>query len=78
MWHQTWVDNTGRLLLLEGGLSDGAMVLEGTTQRDGKSVRHRITWTPRDGGTVQQVWAISQDDGATWTTAFDGLYTPAD
>ncbi len=28
-WHQTWVDSTGGVLLLDGGLQDGAMVLEG-------------------------------------------------
>ena len=28
-WHQTWVDASGTLLQLDGGLVDGAMVLEG-------------------------------------------------
>jgi hypothetical protein len=28
-WHQTWVDSTGGLLLLDGRLIDGSMVLEG-------------------------------------------------
>ena len=78
VWHQTWVDNSGRLLLLEGGLKDGAMVLEGTTVRDDKTVHHRITWTPRDDGKVRQVWTISQDGATTWKTGFDGLYARID
>jgi hypothetical protein len=32
-WHQTWVDSSGGLLLLDGGLVDGAMVLRGTARR---------------------------------------------
>lgn len=78
VWHQTWIDNTGNLLLLEGGLSDGAMVLEGTTAKGDEAVRNRITWTPQENGDVRQVWTVSNDGGATWTTAFDGLYSRAD
>ena len=52
------------------------MVLEGTGKgRDGKPVRSRITWTPLEDGRVRQHWQLSRDDGATWTTAFDGLYS---
>ena len=37
VWHQTWVDSGGLLLLLEGTLRDGKMILEGqTTGADGK------------------------------------------
>ena len=47
-WHQTWMDSTGDMLLLEGGLVDGAMVLEGRAPsgEDPTVVdRQRITWT---------------------------------
>src|SRR5579871_2510251 len=27
VWHQTWVDNIGTLLEIEGGLKDGSMVM---------------------------------------------------
>jgi hypothetical protein len=75
-WHQTWVDSTGGLLLLNGGLSGGSMVLEGTAPgAGGAPERQRITWTPEDGG-VRQHWETSADDGATWLTAFDGHYRP--
>lgn len=74
-WHQTWVDDHGTLLLLDGGLEDGSMVLTGTSKaRDGGTVSHRITWTPRPDGSVRQHWQTSRDDGATWSDAFDGTY----
>ena len=73
-WHQTWMDSTGGMLLLDGGLRDGAMVLEGRAPsgRTGVDVQ-RITWT-QAGDEVRQVWETSTDDGATWTVAFDGRY----
>lgn len=77
MWHQTWVDDAGVLLLLEGGIRDGNMVLEGETKRpDGSGVLNRITWSVVDGNpdTVRQYWQTSTDGGETWTTAFDGTY----
>ena len=75
VWHQTWVDSAGLLLLLEGGLRDGKMVLEGqTTGADRKVTRHRITWTPNPDGSVRQLWESTGPDGK-WTVAFDGRYT---
>lgn len=76
VWHQTWVDDTGTLLLLEGGLVDGKMVFEGeTTGQDGAATKHRITWTPNPDGTVRQVWE-STDAAGDWKVAFDGHYVP--
>lgn len=76
-WHQTWVDSSGLLLLLDGGLEDGNMVLEGATSDDkGVVTRHRITWTPNPDGSVRQHWQTTDAAGA-WTTAFDGLYRKA-
>jgi len=74
VWHQTWVDNAGTLLVLEGGMHDGSMVLEGTVTKDGTTTRHRITWTPGEDGSVRQLWE-SQDAGGSWSTVFDGRYT---
>jgi hypothetical protein len=75
VWHQTWVDNEGALLLLEGRLVDGRMRLEGQTiGSDRKATKHRITWTPNPDGSVRQFWE-STDAQGQWTTAFDGKYT---
>jgi hypothetical protein len=70
VWHQTWVDAQGNLLLLEGGVTDGAMVLSG---RQGRTLQ-RITWTPSRDGTVRQLWEASGDEGKAWKVVFDGLY----
>jgi hypothetical protein len=75
MWHQTWVDNQGTLLLLEGGLRGNSMVLEGqSVEASGQSIRHRITWTPNPDGSVRQRWE-SSDLSGKWSPVFDGLYT---
>ena len=75
LWHQSWVDNTGMLLLLEGHLVDGNMVLEGQTLDDkGVATRQRITWTPSADGSVRQFWE-STDAAGAWSTAFEGRYT---
>jgi hypothetical protein len=74
VWHQTWVDNTGTLLLLEGGIKQGKMVLEGKNRDgDGKITQHRITWTPNKDGSVRQLWESSDEKGH-WKTVFDGHY----
>jgi hypothetical protein len=73
-WHQTWVDSSGGILLLDGRLVDGAMVLEGQAPGvDAAPELQRITWTQVD-GEVRQLWEVSADDGQTWRTAFDGHY----
>ena len=75
-WHQTWVDSSGTLLLLDGQFTNGQMVLAGTRPgADGTTAHHRITWTPNPDGTVRQHWETG--DGDSWKTLFDGLYAPA-
>jgi hypothetical protein len=75
-WHQTWVDNGGLLLELDGGFRDGKMVLEGETlDSTGAAQKQRITWEPLQGGKVRQHWQQSTDGGSSWTTLFDGTYT---
>jgi hypothetical protein len=75
-WHQTWVDSAGTLLQLDGGMVDGAMVMNGKRRAsDGSGlVLHRISWTPNGDGSVRQLWEASKDDGGSWTVLFDGLY----
>ncbi len=73
VWHQTWVDNAGLLLMLEGRFNGKSMVLEGQTAGPEKPTRQRISWTPKPDGSVRQLWESSDDDHS-WTTVFDGLY----
>lgn len=75
VWHQTWMDNAGTLLLLEGRFADGKMMLEGQTAgEDGKAVKHRITWSANPDGSVRQFWQQAKVGSSEWTTAFDGTY----
>ncbi|MDO6709817.1 MULTISPECIES: hypothetical protein [Aliiglaciecola] len=74
-WHQTWVDNSGLLLSLNGKFDGQSMVLEGPGKTPkGENIVHRITWTPSAGKSVRQHWESSQNNGKTWTTLFDGKY----
>ena len=76
-WRQVWVDGSGGLLELSGGLVGESMVLSGTARVAGGSggtVLNRITWTPNADGTVRQLWESSPDGGTTWATQFDGRY----
>ena len=76
LWRQTWIDEQGTFLQIQGGLKDGSIEMEGEMiGRDGKPVTHRIAWTPRKDGTVQQLWSVSTDGGETWKVVFDGTYT---
>jgi len=74
-WHQTWVDNNGGVLQLDGTFADGRMVLSGESTDDGRKVVQRIAWQRLPDGRVRQLWESSSDGGATWSVAFDGYYT---
>jgi hypothetical protein len=75
-WHQTWVDDRGGSLGLDGTFTSGKMVLSGTNKdQQGKATINRITWTALPKDQVRQVWETSTDEGKSWTVAFDGLYT---
>jgi hypothetical protein len=76
-WRQVWMDAGGNLLELKGKLVGKDMVLSGTRPTAGhpdQVTTDRVTWTPLANGTVRQLWESSTDGGATWTTAFDGIY----
>ncbi|PYU65909.1 MAG: hypothetical protein DMG56_01835 [Acidobacteria bacterium] len=62
----SWVTNGGRLLIIEGNMQDGAMVLagmDGTTSGEGRLVRGICK--PVDGG-VRETAFTSTDGGKTW------------
>ena len=79
VWHQTWVDSTGTILLIEGGLRDGAMVMTDANVpgRKPDAAVNEIRWSKNDDGSVRQWWRVTTDGGKTWTTAFDGKYVRA-
>lgn len=75
LWHQTWVDDTGLLLTLEGRWNGKSMVLEGVAPgADGAPAKQRVTWTPHADGSVRQLWEAVNARGE-WRVVFDGKYT---
>ncbi len=81
-WHQFWVNSNGNAaplsataagtpMPMSGGLVDGAMRLQSPP---GVKPLNRWTWSKLEGGKVRQHAEQSNDDGATWTTVFDGIY----
>ncbi|MCO7189762.1 hypothetical protein [Pseudoalteromonas sp. XMcav2-N] len=74
-WHQSWTDNAGLLLQLNGNRDNNGMVLQGPGQdSEGKPVLHRITWQPKKNDTVHQHWQSSSNNGKSWQTLFYGIY----
>ena len=65
-WHQTWIDNQGGALYLEGKATENGMVLADDN--------NRITWTDQTDQRVRQHWESTEDGGKTWSTLFDGFY----
>lgn len=75
VWNQTWVDDSGVLLTLEGRWNGKSMVLEGVgPDASGAQAKQRITWTPHADGSLRQLWE-SADATGVWTVVFDGSYT---
>lgn len=75
-WKQTWV-GAAVILHMEGGLHDGAMIMEGPLQYLGQDrvTRLRGNWSTLADGRVRQLFEESTDDGNTWSVWFDGYYT---
>ncbi len=78
VWHQTWVDVGGTLLVLEGKFEGGAMTMSDRSLA-GKNPNaiNEIVWTPNADGSVSQRWSVSNDGGKTWKLSFDGRYVRA-
>ena len=76
VWHQSWVTNHGTLLLLEGRLDGGRMVLTAPVH-DGKGASSllRGIWIPGR-GSVRETAQRSVDGGKTWEPVFDIVFRP--
>jgi uncharacterized protein YciI len=73
-WNYSYASRAGDYAGLSGGRIGARLVLSGTSNRQAGPVRHlRIAWTPDPEGPVRQTVEVS-DDGATWNSAFDGIY----
>ena len=77
-WNQLWVGAQPGRVFFEGGPVDGAMVLTGYWGQDaeGRPSLVRMTYTPRDDGSVRQYGQASSDHGQSWSDSFDLTYRP--
>jgi hypothetical protein len=71
-WHQSWATNRGELLLLDGALKDGAMVLVAhDAPTNGVESLLRGVWRRQPDGSVRETAERSTDGGAHWGPVFD-------
>jgi uncharacterized protein DUF1579 len=75
-WQQTWVDNMGGYLALNGEFADGRMVLlrEGILG-NGKPGLQRMTYRDIAKDQFDWDWDTSEDGGQTWTNRWHIHYT---
>lgn len=75
-WRQVWVSAGGYSIDIEGGLKDGAMVLEGTIFYYGQkaTIPFRGTWTAEADGSVRQYFQQYDAKTSVWNDWFDGRY----
>ena len=75
-WTQTFVDDLGMVLVLDGEFRDGKMTLSGRRSASrGSSMLNRIVWQKIEGDKIRQRWEQSADDGKNWTLLFEGIYS---
>lgn len=76
IWHQSWVTNRGQLLIIEGAMQVGEMVLTGMDHTaSGEERLVRGMWKPVEGG-VRETAVTSSDGGKTWRPWFDLMFRP--
>lgn len=74
-WRQSWVTNKGQLLVVEGGLQAGVMVLSGADQTATGRRLVRAAWKRTDSN-VRESAVRSTDAGKTWQPWFDLIFRP--
>ena len=72
-WKQTWVDNTGSYLDLEGATVDGNFAFERTVTRNGRTSHQRMVFSEVKPDSLRWSWQLSPD-GKAWNTAWDIEY----
>lgn len=76
VWQQTWVDNTGAYLMLEGGMKDGKMRLQmERTNKKGVKTISAMEFRNISKNSFDWEWMQSTDDGASWISLWLIHYT---
>jgi hypothetical protein len=77
LWHQSWVTNLGKLLLLEGHFENGRMTLTAPDwDAKGKPSLLKGVWSRESDGAVRETAVRSTDGGKTWQPEFDIIFRP--
>lgn len=76
VWHRDALLRSRFILAFEGQMSGGSMIMTAKQYSDSGAVKlHRITWTPKIDGSVEEVWQTSIDAGKSWQIRFDDILT---
>lgn len=76
-WQQTWVDNQGAYITLEGTFLDGRMILytEPALQPDGTKKQNRMMFYNIAPDQFDWDWDLTTDGGKTWQNKWRIHYT---
>jgi hypothetical protein len=68
-WRRDALGPSGFVLTLEGAWDGTRLALSGKDYQDPVVTRlHRMTWTPRPDGSIEELWQTSTDAGQRWQT----------
>ena len=77
-WYQVWVGSGGGATRYVGEFKEGAMRFEADgIGPNGIKVKHRLTFTRLEDGSVRQFAESSNDDGRSWNVSYDFKYVKA-
>lgn len=76
IWRRDALVQSSVVLAFEGRLLSGSIVMTAKQySASGLTELHRISFTPKSDGTVEEVWQTSMDAGKLWQTRFDEIFT---
>ena len=73
-WHRDFIDDSGFVLAFDGQFDGAAMVMTGKDYQSDVTRMHRLTWTPKSDGSVEERWQTSTDAGQSWQEHFHGVF----
>jgi len=74
-WQREFLEAGGVVLTLDGVREGTAMVMAGRDYPPEGPRLHRVVWSPRSDGTVEERWQTSTDDGRSWTVHHYGVFS---
>jgi hypothetical protein len=72
-WHRDYLEPGGVVLAFDGQRDGAAMVMTGKEYRPEVVRMHRVTWTSKSDGSVEERWQTSTDSGRTWEVRLEGI-----